>query len=336
MDERITYEENAIVSVIIPTYNRINDLIECLNSIIKQTITPKEVIFIDDSDDDQVRDFVQDRFHEFACKGIDLRYIKNSREKSSAIARNIGIGLAKGDFLLFLDSDIILEDCYIQEIIRIYKEFPNALGVTGYITNINYFKYYNKMARIFYLSFLEPNRCRVMPSTEITYPFGLDQIINPDAMSGSNMSFKKSILNEIKFDEKLLRYSYKEDEDISYYISKLYQKSLFMTPHAKVLHCISDSGRMPQKLDIYMKQIYALYFFYKNINQTHINKIIFIWSRFGYIVFYIMGVLFRPRKSSYLKLKYLIEAYTLCFKRKKDIECGNIEFFNSMLRRKMI
>ena len=125
MDERITYEEDAIVSVIIPTYNRINDLIECLNSIIKQTITPKEVIFIDDSDDDQVRDFVQDRFHEFACKGIDLRYIKNSREKSSAIARNIGIGLAKGDFLLFLD-------------------FPPAIAI-------------NTEARAFSLSFLLPS-----------------------------------------------------------------------------------------------------------------------------------------------------------------------------------
>jgi cellulose synthase/poly-beta-1,6-N-acetylglucosamine synthase-like glycosyltransferase len=43
---------------------------------------------------------------------------------------------SKGDIVLFLDSDVVLEKNFIEEVLRVFKERPDAIGVAGYITNI--------------------------------------------------------------------------------------------------------------------------------------------------------------------------------------------------------
>lgn len=102
------------VSVIIPTYNRVKDVDECLDSIILQRILPKEVIIVDDSDNDEIKNLVEHRKDKFKEKDIVLRYIRNEKEKSLTIARNIGIENATGDTILFLDDDVILDKNYIK------------------------------------------------------------------------------------------------------------------------------------------------------------------------------------------------------------------------------
>ena len=75
------------VSIIIPTCNRVNDLNACLDSIISQTTLPKEIIIVDDSDDNKVQNLVEQRKNEFKEKEILLKYIRNKKEKSLTIAR---------------------------------------------------------------------------------------------------------------------------------------------------------------------------------------------------------------------------------------------------------
>ena len=117
------------VSIVIPTYYRMNDVDECLDSIIIQTILPKEVIIVDDSENNEIENLIEHRKEKFKEKGILLTYIKNARERSLTIARNIGIENAAGDTILFLDSDVILDKNYIKEILKVYKEKTDAMGV---------------------------------------------------------------------------------------------------------------------------------------------------------------------------------------------------------------
>jgi len=119
------------VSVIVPTYFRAHDLSELLDSILRQTVKPFEVIVVDDTPNDSVKE-VCDKFREiFREFGIDLIYVRNPRERSSAIARIVGAERAKGDIIMFFDSDIILMPNYIEEILKIFNEKKDAIGVQG-------------------------------------------------------------------------------------------------------------------------------------------------------------------------------------------------------------
>ena len=324
------------VSIIIPTYNRVNDLEETLDSIVSQTTLSKEILIVDDSNNDEIENLIEYRKKEFEEKEILLKYIRNKKEKSLTIARNIGIENAIGDIILFLDDDVVLEEDYITEILRIYEKYPNAFGVQGYITNIILSKFWNRIYKILFLSHLEKNKCRVIPSTNTTYPYLLDKVITCQWLSGSNHSYRRNILQRFKYDGNLKRYSYKEDVDLSYRVSKQYRNSLYITPYAKLVHKASEGGKLPNKMLIYMKHIHSLYFFYKNIDQTIKNKIIFTWCWIGYLImntyFSIMSLINRGSKSELVTVIYTISAYVTCMKHINEIKKGNFEFFNKVLR----
>lgn len=330
------------VSVVIPAYNRVNDMGACLDSIIVQTILPKEVIIVDDSENNEIENLIEYRDDEFEEKGIFLRYIKNEREKSLTIARNIGIENAAGDIILFLDSDVILDRDYLKEILNVYKEKPNALGVQGLIQNVQKTRgviylclnaFINAFQRLFYIQLDEKNKFRLLPSLGVSIPSFVDEIINCEWLSGANQSYKKEILEEFKWDENLKKYSWGEDLDTSYRIFKKYPRSLFMTPYAKLMHKTSHEGRHLKRDIIYMDVIYLTYLFYKNIDQNLKNKLIYLWSRMGRIALSMIFLILKPSKSKFMEIKYAFEACLYSMKHLKEIKEGDLEFFNETLWR---
>ena len=97
-------DQNKIpkTSVIITTFNDAEYLKRSIPSVINQTSKPKEIIIIDDgSSDNQAKEIV-DSFHNHTDISIILKKKKNGGPSS---ARNVGIKLAKGEFILFLDAD---------------------------------------------------------------------------------------------------------------------------------------------------------------------------------------------------------------------------------------
>lgn len=85
------------VSIIIPTYNRSEMIVECLESVFSQTYADYEVIVVDDGSTDNT---------EAALKPFldRITYIKHEN-KGNAAARNSGLAIAKGQLIAFLDSD---------------------------------------------------------------------------------------------------------------------------------------------------------------------------------------------------------------------------------------
>ena len=112
--DRLCYKEKVEVSVIVPVYNSQSFLQECINTIRFQTFQNIEMIFIDDGSTDQSLQILRENAK------LDDRISIIEQEKSSAgNARNIGIKVAKGKYLLFLDSDDffdlnLIEDVYNQ------------------------------------------------------------------------------------------------------------------------------------------------------------------------------------------------------------------------------
>ena len=85
------------ISVIIPTYNRCDLLKRAINSVIKQTITPKEIIIVDNGSTDKTYQMVSSLFPE-------INYFIEKKRGVSA-ARNKGILESKSKWIAFLDSD---------------------------------------------------------------------------------------------------------------------------------------------------------------------------------------------------------------------------------------
>lgn len=105
-------------SIIIPIYNVEKFLQDCLNSIQSQTLKDFEVICINDGSTDNSLEILQD----YASK--DSRFIIISQENQGpGIARNTGINLAKGEYIVFVDPDDFID---INSLQILYENFQKS------------------------------------------------------------------------------------------------------------------------------------------------------------------------------------------------------------------
>lgn len=95
-------------SIIIPLYNRPDEIKELLTSLLKQTYTLFEVIVVEDGSSKPAEDIVQS----FANK-LDIHYFKKLNE-GQGFARNYGFARAKGDYFIVFDSDILVPNTYLE------------------------------------------------------------------------------------------------------------------------------------------------------------------------------------------------------------------------------
>lgn len=128
------------VSVIVPVYNSGRYLKECLDSIIKQTYSNLEIILVDDGSDDNSLDILL----EYAHKDNRIKIIKQQR-KGAAVARNLGIEMSTGEYVLFLDSDDIFDLSFVEKTIQKAILFDadivicNAIKFKNDINNLRHF-----------------------------------------------------------------------------------------------------------------------------------------------------------------------------------------------------
>jgi glycosyltransferase involved in cell wall biosynthesis len=100
--------ERFLVSVIVPTYNRSDLLIEAMNSVFAQTYRPIELIVVDDGSTDDTKQVVQDWGNKNVSDDkFKLSYLHQNNAGVS-VARNLGLVNSQGEFIQFLDSDDLL------------------------------------------------------------------------------------------------------------------------------------------------------------------------------------------------------------------------------------
>jgi len=233
------------VSVVIPTYYRADDLSELLNGLLRQTVKPFEVIIVDDTPNNSISALCEEYRTMFGSLGSKLTYIRNPRERSLTVSRNLGVKHARGEFIMFFDSDVILHPDYVEKILEVFGKYPNALGVQGWITNSEEGKP-NRFSQIlnglFFLDRTTKDSCRFSE-----YPTILTKIINCESLSGANVTYKREVFSRFRFDENLKKYCYMEDVLFSHSVFKKYPRGLFITPYAKCIHKSSGAGRIESK-----------------------------------------------------------------------------------------
>jgi len=114
--------EGPLVSVIIPSYNYRQYLGMAIESVIGQSHPHREIIVIDDGSTDGT--------DELCRQYKEVRYIRVERVGLSA-ARNIGVRMSTGDFLVFLDADDVLYPNALELNLYYIGYYPDAAFVSG-------------------------------------------------------------------------------------------------------------------------------------------------------------------------------------------------------------
>ena len=179
------------LSVIIPVYNIKNHVSICLNSIIDQTYTDFEVIVVDDGSTDGSGPICD----EFGSTDPRIRILHKSNSGVSD-SRNIGINLATGDYICFIDGDDFIENDYFEKAVSILNEYkPKIL--------INSYKLYYGVNDI-----IDPfikDKTKKLTKDDFLKGIFVGKMFN---WSPVCKFFHASIINKLKFDKK---YCYGED-----------------------------------------------------------------------------------------------------------------------------
>jgi len=129
-----------MISVIVPAYYSESTLEKCLKSIRESAYKNYELIVIDDGSSDATR---------VIAKKFADQMLEHSRNLGRSQARNSGIRLAKGDILLFIDSDVLVKKDTLEKVDKYFLEHKEVDALTGILSkehpNKSYFSQYKNL-----------------------------------------------------------------------------------------------------------------------------------------------------------------------------------------------
>lgn len=97
---------NPYFSILVPVFNQVGLMDDCINSLLEQEFTDFEVILVDDGSTDESLKMC----NELAEKDFRFKVFKHDGNKSLLVARYTGMEKAKGEYILFVDSDDYIEN----------------------------------------------------------------------------------------------------------------------------------------------------------------------------------------------------------------------------------
>ncbi|MFZ3301240.1 MAG: glycosyltransferase family 2 protein [Microgenomates group bacterium] len=101
------------ISIIIPTYNEESVILDCLQSLEKQSLNDFEVIVVDDGSTDKTIELLK----QFKVKNYKLKILFGNHQGAGA-ARNLGAKSATGDIFVFVDSDMTFDRHFLKMLVK--------------------------------------------------------------------------------------------------------------------------------------------------------------------------------------------------------------------------
>jgi glycosyltransferase involved in cell wall biosynthesis len=200
------------ISLVIVSYNRPKEVRGVIRSLLSQTVPPYEIIVVDNN----------------SIPPLDLKVdfprftlIRNEREMGSSIGRNIGIKIAKGEYVAFLDDDCVATSNWLEEVQKGLAADAQVLGGT-----------------------IKPLFRAEVPDWWNEKDFGgcvgVGNIYRKQIWSG-NMIVKRSLFNEVGwFNPKLGRHKGKllSAEELDFLNRAEAQHKALFLPKAEVFHIV--------------------------------------------------------------------------------------------------
>ena len=163
---------NTDISFYVPVYNGEKTIEKCINSILKQTLKPKNILIINDCSDDTTLEILK-RF------GEKIEIFSNSKNQGVSFCRNFAINKLETRFIASIDADVELNDNWLESL---------------------YFKMQNKKITLIGGRMFEKyinNPCNYWRSLRIGQQWGNKDVINPSFVFGCN-----NLLDTIEIEKK--------------------------------------------------------------------------------------------------------------------------------------
>lgn len=227
-----------MISVIIPTRSRPLDLKKAVESIICQITPPGELIVIDQSPDKTSKVVVEGLIP--SGSGISLTYVLDQSISGLVEAKHVGVIMAKGDLICFLEDDVVLDPEFIKEIISGFETNQNMLGCCGVITNPpDQPIYYDFMFHLFHRGIYRDKRVGIYGSQSLKD----NLLVESTFISGGLSAWKKEVFAQVAFDLRNGFHMY-EDIDFSTRVAAKFGNRLYINTKARLAHYYSPINRL--------------------------------------------------------------------------------------------
>jgi len=230
------------LSVVICTRDRADLLLNCIESVVRQTVRPMELIVVDDGQlSEHSKSSIESRC---TSAGIAFCYLQKD-EPGLPRSRNLAVKHAGGDIIQFLDDDVTLDADFCSEILHLYAEDTDKvlLGTEG---TIDESQTPDPGARVFGWVYRIAGWWSLKPRRRVRLPkpgFLCDRsrAVPSCRIVGATMAFRRSALLDNSFDEALQGYALGEDRDMALRLSR--QGWMVRSVRARALHHVEPSGR---------------------------------------------------------------------------------------------
>jgi GT2 family glycosyltransferase len=300
-----------LVSIIIPTFNRREDLCRCIDSVLTQTSVSIEIIVVNDCSKDDTREFI--RFHY-----PDVRLISCVRRYGPSHLRNLGLRKAKGEYILFLDSDVVLpRQDIVQRMVETLSFDRNIGEIGGEIP-----EYRNILDEAIgkRRDFFGKNHDVLSKKDEKAEK----QLKKCTYLATCNCMVRKEVVFEVGGFDPYYEFG-GEDTDFGYAILKR-DYTNWVDFRVGVHHRRSTTGRYPN--ETYRYHLTRVRFNLKHLSVMR-NLIIFIMDFFSFLIFYLIlvpKILVKKIKNdeflaeNYLGGWYLMKAYRVNLAKHTEIK----------------
>lgn len=116
-----------LISVIVPIYNVEKYLDECVQSLLHQTYHNLEIVLVDDGSPDKCPQMCE----QYAKEDTRVKVI-HKKNGGLSEARNVGMEIASGEYLMFVDSDDWVDLEMVEKLFRLLKEYDAQISACGY------------------------------------------------------------------------------------------------------------------------------------------------------------------------------------------------------------
>lgn len=186
----------ASLSVIVPAYNSRETIAECLSALESQSVSPTEIIVVDDGSRDDTFDL---------ASGFEtVKVIRRSAQGGAGAARDTGAGAAQGDILAFIDTDCIAPMDWVARIMAEFAADPE-LGALGGMYRHLEVRSQVGLFRKFEEEYLHHYFARTPTTTTLTGGnFAVRRNVWEEARSGRELTFFKNVASSedtVVFDE---------------------------------------------------------------------------------------------------------------------------------------
>jgi len=275
------------LSIIIVSYNTKKITLNCTKSIIKslkKSYLKHEIIVFDNASNDNSIQAIKEFKTKIKNRNQEIILIKSKKNIGFGAANNKAAKIARSDYLLFLNSDIIVLNSAIEKLYNFYKQNEKSINfLGGKLLNKDGTSQPScgpmyKLPMIFAHLFLRGDHWGLTRSS----PNKLKEV---DWISGACILTKKEYFEKVGgFDEKI--FMYMEEIDLFYRAKKIGYK-VFFYPEARFIHLgsQSSSGRTFPILQVYQGLVY----FYKKHFSKFSLFILIIMLKLKALIGFLIG-----------------------------------------------